>query len=110
MTTLASLAALEATLKLDLIATIGSPVLTLIESTQTIAQGVANAQNPSAATIAIAIAQENAAWMTFQANALGALPNLAADAVVALSAFALGKLQTALPSNVVTSNPAPAAK
>lgn len=97
MSTIASLAQLESALKMDLLSTIGSPVMTLLQSTQTIAQNLAADPTPSAAQIAIAIAQENAAWMTFLANSLGALPNLGAQVIATLSQFALSKLQTALP-------------
>lgn len=100
--TLSTLAQLEATLKLDLMTTIGAPVMTLLESTNTIAQSLAANETPSAAQITVAIAQENAAWMTFLANSLGALPNLGAQAVSTLSQFALGKLQTQLPPAAAT--------
>lgn len=97
VSTLSTLAQLESALKVDLLQTLGTPVLTLLETTKTIAQSLAANPTPSAAQIAVAIAQENAAWMTFTANSLGALPNLGAEAIATFSTFIIGKVQPLVP-------------
>jgi len=110
-TTISDLAQLEAALKTDLLQTAGVPLLTLLQSLQTIAQNLAATPTPSLAQITIAGAQSAAAWVTFQAGILGSLPNLGAEAIGALISFGQTKITAALaPPPAAAAGASPAAK
>jgi hypothetical protein len=96
MTTISDIAALEAVLKADLMQEAGTPVLTFLQTTETVAQTLAANAQPSAAEITTAAAQESAAWIVLQAGVMGSLPNLGAEVIVALTQFVMGKVQAAL--------------
>lgn len=89
---LSDLSSLGQALKVDLLQTLGTPVLTLLQSLQTIAQAPFTPQSG---------VQAGAAWATFVGNALLALPNLEAEAAQALLQFLISKLQANIPGAAV---------
>jgi len=95
-TVITDLQQLEQILKQDLLQTAGTPVLTFLQSMQTIAAKLASIAQPSAADIAVAQANSAAAWVVLQAGILGSLPNLGAQLVLALIEFAQSKVQAFL--------------
>lgn len=80
MTLLASLASLEATLKIDLIQAVGKPLLTSAQNVEA---------NP---TVPNLLAQK----VVIAAAVIGALPTLESEGISAVAAWLVGEIQPAL--------------
>jgi hypothetical protein len=76
-------------MKLDLLESVGAPVLTLLQNLNTIAQTPLSAAS---------VIKAQAAWLTFGGDALAALPSLGAAELSALISFVTQKVQALMPA------------
>jgi hypothetical protein len=89
VTFIASLAALEATLKVDLIQAVGKPVLTAVENVEA---------NPTVANI---LGQK----IVVAGALVGAVPQLESEGISAIAGWLAGEIQTAIPAVTTPATP-----
>lgn len=93
-TVISDLQALEQLLKVDLVQSAGTPLVTFLQQLATIDETLTQSAQPSPAQLAEAAAQAAAAFLVFKASIIGELPNLGAELTLALINFSMSKVQT----------------